>query len=168
MRHGFEIGEHEAVVVYALDDGLAPFESASACKVERITSQAQLLEFRATAEAVFDKDYAPTTGELAAALADGSSNHLGYIGYVDGEPACIGRLYTSPSSELGGLYGGGTLKKFRGRGCYRAMIAARARDAQELGARYLLVDALPTSLPILLRLGFTHVNDTWPCVWNPK
>jgi hypothetical protein len=41
-------------------------------------------------------------------------------------------------------------------GWYRAVVAARARDAVARVLRYLLVDALPTSLPILARLGFEH------------
>jgi len=35
------------------------------------------------------------------------------------------------------------------------------------GAKYLLVDALPTSRPILERLGFQHLTDTWACEWTP-
>jgi hypothetical protein len=65
-----------------------------------------------------------------------------------------------------GLYGGGTLKTHRRRGFYRALVAARAQDARELGARYLLVDALPTSRPILERMGFQRITDTWPCEWR--
>jgi hypothetical protein len=33
-----------------------------------------------------------------------------------------------------------------------------------MGVRYLMVDALPTSQPILARLGFVEVAQTWPCV----
>ena len=64
----------------------------------------------------------------------------------------------------GGLFGGFTLEAHRGRGLYRATVAERARDALRLGARHLRVDALPTSEPILQRLGFVKVADTWPCV----
>jgi hypothetical protein len=46
-------------------------------------------------------------------------------------------------------------------------VAARARDARAFGARYLIVDALPTSRPILERLGFQWLTDTWPCEWRP-
>jgi hypothetical protein len=116
---------------------------------------------------VFGKNYDPTSEELRQVLLAGSSERIGYIGYIDRIPVSVSRLHTDLGRAVGGLYGGGTLEAFRGRGCYRAMVAARARDAVELGARYLMVDALPTSLPILLRLGFTHVNDTWPCMWRP-
>jgi hypothetical protein len=46
---------------------------------------------------------------------------------------------------------------------YRATVAARGLDAVKSGARYLIVDALPTSRPILERLGFVQVTYTWPC-----
>jgi hypothetical protein len=125
------------------------------------------------AEAIFGKDYSFTTAQLLDALRAGSTQHRGYIAYANGggggggaEPVSIGRLYTHPQSLFGGLYGGGTLAAFRGRGFYRATVAARARDAAAHGAKFLLIDALPTSRPIVERLGFVHVTDTWPCTWT--
>ncbi|AIE84741.1 acetyltransferase [Fimbriimonas ginsengisoli Gsoil 348] len=159
-RHGFEIGPREAVMIYDLEDGLAPFSQVD-CRVVRVATTDQVEEFRGVAEAVFEKDYSRTCGELAAGL--GSTNHLGYIAYDGDQPVGIGRLYTMPDSRFGGLYGGGTLASHRGRGFYRALVATRAQDAEKFGARYLRVDALPTSRPILERMGFTHLTDTWPC-----
>ena len=92
--------------------------------------------------------------------------HCGYIVIEGSIAASIGRLYSDPQSAFGGLYGGGTLERYRGRGLYRATVAARARDAMNLGARYLIVDALPTSRPILENLGFVRLTDTWPCTLN--
>ena len=160
---GFSVGEQETVVVYDLADGLGPFEGEYPCEVRRIERTEELADFRFVAEPVFAKDYGHTTTQLAKAIQSGERGHDGYIGYVGGEPASIGRLYTNPASSFAGLYGGGTRAEFRGRGCYRAVVAARARDAALAGSRYLLVDALPTSLPILRRLGFVRVADTWPC-----
>ncbi len=136
--------------------------------VVRVATPRHLADFRRVAEDVFGKDYAFTTAQLADAIAAGSTQHLGYVAYAgDGEPAAIGRLYTHPRSHFGGLYGGGTRAAFRGQGFYRALVAARARDAAGLGARHLIVDALPTSRPILRRMGFEHLTDTWPCEWRP-
>jgi len=163
---GFEVGEREAVVVYDLEDGLRPFESALSCEVLRVDDERRLNDFRTVAEAVFKKDYSLTTRQLSEALATGERGHDGYVAYVDGKPVSIGRLYTNPRSLFAGFYGGGTLPEFRGHGYYRAVVASRAKDAQVLGSRYLLVDALPTSLPILKRLGFTHVADTVPCSYT--
>jgi hypothetical protein len=52
-----------------------------------------------------------------------------------------------------------------GRGFYRATVAERARLARERGLRWLYVDALPTSRPILERLGFRQITTTTPWTW---
>jgi len=131
--------------------------------VRQVTDDRALADFKQVAEAVFKIDYSLTTGQLAEALRTGAKGHDAYVAYADSEPVSIGRLYTDAKSIFGGLYGGGTHVDHRGKGIYRAIIAARACRAHEAGCRYLLVDALPTSLPILLRLGFVHVADSWPC-----
>jgi hypothetical protein len=48
------------------------------------------------------------------------------------------------------------------RGVYRALVAHRARLAIERGYRYLQVDAMPASEPILRRLGFVRLGTTIP------
>ena len=126
-----------------------------------------IVQYRRVAEAVLRKNYDSTIRELGEAVAAGSKGHRGYIAYLGSEPVAVGRLYTDADSVFGGLYGGSTREEFRGRGCYRALVAARARDARAFGARYLIVDALPTSRPILERLGFQWLTDTWPCEWRP-
>lgn len=161
----FTIGPREAVLVYDLSnlpDWMtdAPADDVNVRCVDRIE---QIADFRGVAEAVFGKDYAFTSGQLADAIRAGSTQHRGYVAYVGDEPGSIGRLYTHPDSAFAGLYGGGTLAAYRGHGLYRATVAARARDAAALGARHLTVDALPTSRPTLERLGFQWLTDTWPC-----
>lgn len=165
-RHGFEIGPHETVLVLDLHDQPA-WMHEPANEVIRVENPDQVDLFRKAATEIFEKDYHFTANELLAGIRSGSSNHIGYIAPGGNIAASIGRLYTNPQSVFGGLYGGGTLKTHRGRGLYRAVVAARARDAAKLGARYLIVDALPTSRPILERLGFVHLTDTWPCVLRP-
>lgn len=160
---GFEIGNPEALVIYDLQDGLGPFAGAYGCEVRRVEHLEQLADFRMVAESVFKKDYSLTVGQLTHAIKNRIKGHDAYVAYVEDLPVAVGRLYTAPGSAFAGLYGGGTLQSFRGQGYYRAVIAARARDAAAHGARYLQLDAMPTSLPILLRIGFVHVADTWPC-----
>ena len=165
--HGFRIGICEAVMVFDLNDAAAWIEQSDASSVARIDRLEQIADYKHVAGEVFGKDHEFVAHELAEALAKGSTETRGYIGYVDGQPASIGRMYTHPQSAFAGLYGGGTLERFRGRGLYRTLVAARARDALASGAKYLLVDALPTSRPILQRMGFEKVTETWPCQWEP-
>lgn len=163
QRHGFTIGPREAVLVLDLHTRPTWMDEASASRVVRIQTAEQVDQFCRAAEEIFEKNYAFTADELLAGIRSGSRRHCGYMLLDDSKALSIGRLYTHPQSVFGGLYGGGTLKEHRGRGYYRAVVAARARDAEKLGSRYLIVDALPTSRPILERLGFVHLTDTWPC-----
>jgi hypothetical protein len=163
-RHGFEIGPMETVVVLDLAEQPAWLDAPSAARVERVTSAAGARALRVLAERIFAHSQELVEAELLRALDAGSSEHIGYIVYEGDVPAGVGRLHTHAQTPLAGLYGGGTLPEYRGRGLYRAGVAARARDARALGARYVRVDALPTSRPILERLGFVRITDTWPCI----
>ena len=89
-------------------------------------------------------------------------NAVPVVACVDGEPVSGGRVDLDPGVDFAGLFGGATLPEFRGRGLYRATVARRAELAREAGYRWLYVDALPTSRPILERLGFVAITTTTP------
>jgi GNAT superfamily N-acetyltransferase len=84
------------------------------------------------------------------------------VALVDGQPVSGGRVDFEDGVEFAGLFGGITLPEFRGRGLYRATVAKRAELARERGYRWLYSDALPTSRPILERLGFVPITTTTP------
>jgi hypothetical protein len=163
-RAGFEVGARESVVVIDLAARPAWLAEPLRFRVLRATTAEHLREFERVACHHPAIGAASVMAALSRQLQAGTTDHLGYVAFDDGVPASIARLHTSATSAFGGLYGGFTLEAHRGRGLYRATIAERARDARRLGARYLRVDALPTSEPILERLGFTKVADTWPCL----
>jgi GNAT superfamily N-acetyltransferase len=94
-------------------------------------------------------------------LADSS---IAVVAYVDGRPVSGGRVDLEEGVEFAGLFGGVTLPDYRGRGLYRATVARRAELARERGYRWLYVDALPTSRPILERNGFVAMTTTTPFV----
>lgn len=95
-------------------------------------------------------------------------NTVAVVALVDGVPVSGGRVDFEPGSEFAGLYGGVTLPEFRGRGLYRATVAKRAELARERGYRWLYSDALPTSRPILERVGFTRLTTTTPYVFASR
>jgi GNAT superfamily N-acetyltransferase len=86
------------------------------------------------------------------------------VAVVDGQVVSGGRVDFEEGIEFAGLFGGITLPEFRGRGLYRASVAKRAELARERGYRWLYSDALPTSRPILERLGFVAITTTTPFV----
>lgn len=73
-----------------------------------------------------------------------------------------GRVEFHEGTEFASLWGGGTLPEWRGRGVFRALVVHRAALARQHGYRYLQVDALPTSRPILERMGFQPLAETTP------
>ena len=66
-----------------------------------------------------------------------------------------------PGTEFAGIWGGSTLPEFRGRGIYRALVAARARSAIARGVRFIHSDCTDMSRPILERSGLPrrHHHD---------
>jgi len=94
---------------------------------------------------------------------------LALIAYMDEKPAGMARVTASSQSQFAGLWGGSVLNEYRGRGVYRSLLSARILRAKELkSTRYLRVDALRTSRPILEKYGFSRVGSTWPAVWPPR
>jgi GNAT superfamily N-acetyltransferase len=87
------------------------------------------------------------------------------VAMADGQPVSGGRVDFEDGVEFAGLFGGFTLPECRGRGLYRATVAKRAELARERGYRWLYSDALPTSRPILERLGFVAMTTTTPFVF---
>ncbi len=84
-------------------------------------------------------------------------NNVVYLAYVDGEPVARG---SAAFSEHGvSLFGGSTLPEARGRGAYRALVAARWHDAVARGTPTLVTQASPMSRPILGRLGFQELCE---------
>jgi GNAT superfamily N-acetyltransferase len=168
-RRGMRVGAREALLVYPLAQGGKWIDQTRPVRVARLQRVEQVADYRRVNQQVYRRVDDPMADELELAIKSGSRQHLGYVAYSEsGEPVSTGRLYLHPDSWFGGLYGGATAPAFRGRGFYKALVAARARDAAASGARYLSVDALPTSRPILERLGFQWITDTWPCEWSPE
>jgi GNAT superfamily N-acetyltransferase len=104
--------------------------------------------------------------ELAASVFgdrfDLPEKAVAVVAMVDGKPVSGGRVDFEDGVEFAGLFGGITLPEFRGKGLYRATVAKRAELARERGYRWLYSDALPTSRPILERLGFVAITTTTP------
>ncbi|MEU6483782.1 GNAT family N-acetyltransferase [Streptomyces sp. NPDC046887] len=109
--------------------------------------------------------------DLRRRLLDRLAAHPGTVAAVvalaDGRPVSSARLELTPGTAFAGLWGGGTVPGWRGRGIYRTLVAHRARIAAEHGYRYLQVDATEMSRPILERLGFVRLATTTPYVHTP-
>ncbi|PVC83282.1 GNAT family N-acetyltransferase [Streptomyces sp. CS090A] len=119
-------------------------------------------------ERAFGTDGTRLLHQVVKRLAEAPEDFVAVMAVdADGEPVCSGRMELYPGTGFAGLWGGGTVTAWRGKGVYRALVAHRARIAAERGYRHLQVDATDMSAPILARLGFTELGTTTPYVYRP-
>jgi GNAT superfamily N-acetyltransferase len=88
------------------------------------------------------------------------------IARVGGLAVSAGRVEFHEGTDFASLWGGGTLPTWRGRGVFRALVGHRAVLARDRGFRYLQVDAMPASRPILARMGFQPLAETTPWMYE--
>jgi GNAT superfamily N-acetyltransferase len=163
--HGFEAGETETLMAFDLGWDMPPAVHHPDIEIRRVRDDAGLNDLIAVSSEAFGRDPSRIAALSRARLHDPT---LGlFVAYADGEPAAAGRLEMPPGRSFAGLWGSGTRPAFRGRGIYRALVAARAREAKRLGFRYLNTDARDTSRPILERLGFVPVTTITAWILQP-
>jgi GNAT superfamily N-acetyltransferase len=160
---GMEPDEEEAVLVAEASSIPPPdVEVTVAGTPELVGAFAEL------ADRVFGDPMPGIRASLLRALEQEAPPVLATIVLADGVAVSGGRIDLPKQGDFAGLFGGVTLPEFRGRGFYRATVAERARLARDRGFRWLYVDALPTSRPILERLGFRQITTTTPWTWPPS
>ncbi|MFE7852960.1 GNAT family N-acetyltransferase [Streptomyces sp. NPDC057403] len=118
-------------------------------------------------EKAFGTDGSRLREQLLARLAAEPDTILAVVALAGEEPVSAARMELLPGTRFAGLWGGGTVEGWRGRGVYRALVAHRARAAVDRGYRYLQVDASSQSRPILERLGFAPLTTTTPYTYVP-
>ena len=162
MAAGFEAGDRELfMVLRASADALTRFDLYP-CDIWWVTGEAGLKDYRTVREEVSGKDCSGEIARYVPMLQDHPDSMSIYVAYVDGEPAACGRVYFHPNSQFAGLYGGNTRARFRRRGLFTQIVAARIREALDRGITEICVDALPTSEPILKKRGFEGLTHTQP------
>jgi len=160
---GFEPGEPETLLAADLGGSL-PFVA----KDVTIRRGAEALD---AAGEVYRRVWPEQTGEVLARLrrtferAPAAQDLV--VVELDGAPASAGWTTFSPGSPFACLWGGATVAEARGRGLYRAVVAARLAEARARGVELAAVDAGPMSRPILQRFGFVALSEITPCVADP-
>ncbi|MEU6386122.1 GNAT family N-acetyltransferase [Streptomyces bauhiniae] len=117
-------------------------------------------------ERVFGTDGTALREHLLARLAAGPGTVLAVVALAGEEPVASARLELVPGGDFAGLWGGGTVEEWRGRGLYRALVAHRARVAAAHGCRHVQVDASAMSRPVLERLGLHALTTTTPYLYK--
>jgi hypothetical protein len=170
LAAGFRPEEPETVMIGeaarlaaepVLPDGVA---------LRQVTATEDLRRIAAMQSEVWGEDRSRLVDSLAGQLAadDRSAVFVAEAQTPTGPlVVCAAWVEIEEGLRFAGLWGGSTLKQWRGRGIYRAVVARRAQLAAAEGVEYVQVDASPDSRPILERLGLLAVTTTTPYVWEP-
>ncbi|HEV2638608.1 MAG TPA: hypothetical protein VGX23_25905 [Actinocrinis sp.] len=168
---GFEADDEETVLVLELGEpALAVFDQAAAglpgLEIRAVRDRAGLADVAAVSRQIGRRNVEAETERLAA-LLDGAAEKVSiHVAYLDGEPASCGRLHYGRTPGVAELAGGRTVTTHRNKGLFTALVGSRLREAAEAGGRYVFVDALPTSEPILVKRGFNPVTSTRPFTYE--
>ena len=134
-----------------LTEAPAPAEAPSGVEVRRVDTDEEHMAAWRIASVAFGTPM-PTEPPM-----ERDPNNPIYLAFIDGEP--VARASASFGEHAVSLFGGSTLPEARGRGAYRALVAARWEDAVARGTPVLVTQASPMSRPILARLGFREVCE---------
>lgn len=166
VAHGFEPEEEPgAVMVLDLAQARPEIFSRPLVTIRKIEHKEQLADVIQILETVW--------GGSFAWINDRFPGHMNIPGYlsvytaeIDGKSIACAWIYFYPHSHFAGLYGGATLKEFRGQGVYNTLLAVRAQEARERGYSYLTLDAGSMSRPIVARRGFRQLTTVTSCDWK--
>ena len=167
LAAGFAAEDSEALMAADVAAVTAPVKLPAGVRLLPVTDEAGVGLLIDVHERVFGTDHSQLRRSLLAQLRDSPELTAMVVAMAGDEPVCSARIEFLPGREFASMWGGGTLPQWRGRGIYRALVAYRAGLAAARGYRYLQVDALPDSRPILERLGFARLATTTPYVWQP-
>ena len=137
-------------------------------RLRQVTADADMRRIAAMESAVWGQDWSWLADDLIGRNSAASDEIAILVAEAGGEVVSAAWLVFRAGTEFAALWGGSTLPAWRGRGIYRALVAARARLAAARDVTYLQVDASDDSAPILRRLGFHAVTTTTPYVWSSR
>jgi GNAT superfamily N-acetyltransferase len=159
---GFEPDDEETLMVAAISDLKVGVDLPEGVRIDRVTDPAGVELMARASEQAFGENADWLRHRLLDQLATDPDNAYLFVAMAGDEPVSSARMDVNRGTAFAGLWGGGTVSAWRGRGIYRAMVAERARIAADLGYEYLQVDASDQSRPILERLGFAVLTSTTP------
>lgn len=162
VRSGFTRGEPETLLVAEIAELDLDAAAPAGVRLVQVTDRAGVEALVRVHEEVFGGDQGAMGAELLRDLSAPTPSVLPFVAMAGSTPIASARLELGLGTEFAGLFGGGTVRAWRHRGVFRALVAHRARLAVAAGMRYLHVDATEDSRPILRRLGFVELATTTP------
>lgn len=162
LAAGFVPDEEEALMVAEIADLALDTPPPDGVELVPVRDEDGAAAVVRVHDEVFGGDHSAIGAAILAGLQEEPYSVEAVLAVARGVPVSAGRVEFPVGRDFASLWGGGTLRDWRGRGVFRALVAYRARLARDRGYRYLQVDASPDSRPILGRLGFAELAMTTP------
>jgi GNAT superfamily N-acetyltransferase len=167
IAHGFKPEEPEALMVADINDLPAEFWTMDVSDVNRITTPEGVDAIVTMESEVWGRETSGFSSGMKYDLENHPNNISVFAVWQEERVASAAWTHYLPGTSFATLWGGSTLKQYRNRGLYSALVAVRAREARERGYRFLQVDASPNSQPILAKYGFRCLAYSTPYEWDP-
>ncbi|MBT2440209.1 GNAT family N-acetyltransferase [Streptomyces sp. ISL-36] len=168
LAAGFTAEDQETLMVAEAATLPTAVELPDGVELVTVTDEAGVRRVTEVHDRAFGGDSSHIGRHLLDQLATTPDTVAAVLAMAGDEPVSAARLELYPGTDFAGLWGGGTVEPWRGKGLYRALVAFRTRIAIERGHRFVQVDAADTSRPILARLGFAALTTTTPYVYVPE
>lgn len=163
LHRGGEVVERMDVLAFVLTGASLPDLGVPATvTVRRVTDAETTRDALVVSQAAFggpeptEEMVQESLAEIRTGLDDASTGRV--VAYLDGRAASTGGW--AMAGDVCRLWGAGTHPDLRGRGAYRAVLAARLELAAQVGATMALTHGrVETSSPILRRVGFRRFGE---------
>ncbi|MEP6630828.1 MAG: GNAT family N-acetyltransferase, partial [Lapillicoccus sp.] len=160
--HGLVPDEVEALMIAPISDLDLHVARPRGVDVVQVSDEAGVTDLVRVHDQAFGGDHSAMGRSILADLTDRPGAGEAFVAYAGATPVSAGRVSFHVGTDFASLWGGGTIREWRGRGVFRSLVSHRAARAAACGFRYVQVDASADSRPILRRLGFVEMAKTTP------
>jgi hypothetical protein len=166
LENGFVPEEPESIMIGEVTALIHEVPLPAGVTLRRLTEEHDIRAMCAMQDEAFGQPLSEPMAESVLRRMSVDDGMELWAAEADGQVVSAGRLELVPGSVFAGIWGGATLEKWRGRGIYRALTAARARSALARGKTLIHSDSTEYSRPILERSGLVKVSTTTPYEWR--
>lgn len=164
LAYGFIQGETESFMVLDLDTIQSNLEIPF--NIIEVTDRDGIKDAIAVQEKVWGEDFSARLEYLVNFKKTAPENCSIYVIYENKKPVASAWSTYNGSSPFAGMWGGSTLSEYRCKGYYTALLRKRVADARKRSKKYLMIDALETSRPIVEKSGFKLIAKTTPYMYE--
>ena len=170
VEHGFWLFDEEPHMLIEAATIPLPTHNPQDFTVERVTNADSFARWYEVTLAGFFAN-TPELGQVCFDVYtmlgfDSHSPFLHYIGYMKGKPVATSTLLLA--GGIAGIYDVCTLPAARGKGYGTAITLAALQGAQQLGYRYVCLQASKMGYPVYKRIGFKEQFRERKYRWSPE